>query len=62
MIGSGAFGGPGGHHSAAGAPRELVGSFGCSPPSALMGVRATVVPECMRRGIPKQLGDGIELV
>jgi len=50
-------------------------SLGCSP-SALVEVRAMraviparlrllqrlVVLECMRRGIPKQLGDGIELV
>jgi len=58
-------------------PRALVGSLGCSP-SALVEVRAMravltarlrlrlrlrlVVLERMRRGMPKQLGDGIELV
>ena len=54
-------------------PRALMGSLGCSP-SALVEVRAMravlparlllrlVVLECMRRGIPKQIGDGIELV
>jgi hypothetical protein len=59
-----------------GTPRALMSSLACSPPSALVGVWAMravppawlrllhrlVVPERMRRGIPKQLGDEIELV
>jgi len=56
-------------------PWALMGSLGC-PPSTLVEVQAMravltarlrlrlrlVVLERMRRGVPKQLGDGIELV